>query len=196
MNDNNIGLDSQSPLIMWAVWDSPQDVLLTPSQTHRKPFKAIHVNWIIQVHFKFLGNEKLTDVYQQILKYVRPGDFIIFVVSTDQRQSQGDNRETRFEFGTRQGWALKGRQMSLSYDINDIEIENLINKIQDLLLNSKVEGVVHLIRDTPGSTIGEQICKIGVLEKSDLVILKRNKENRSMIVQVAKETLCSIVIIK
>jgi hypothetical protein len=89
MNDNNIGLDSQSPITMWAVWDSPQDVLLTPSQAHIKPFKTIHVNWIIQIHFKFHGNEKLIDVYQQILKYIRPGDFIIFVVSADHRLSQG-----------------------------------------------------------------------------------------------------------
>ena len=181
---------------MWAVWNCACDVLLTPGHSALSPPNLTHVNWTILIYFQLNGSEDLLKVYQNSLKFVRPGDFIVFVVRAKRRVSIGDNRETRFEFGKRLDWATEKSMLSQPYYSEDSDLEILINDIRNLLILSKIEGVVRVEHDLPATTTAQLLCRACIEERADLMIIKQNADLKSTIIECAQESPCSIAIMK
>ena len=196
LNDNNIGLDGSSQILMWAAWECPLDVIMTPGFAQLSPPNCTHINWTTLIYFKLHGEESLLDVYQSALKFIRPGDFIVFVVSADKRVSQGDNRDTRFEFGNRLEWTTEQPLKSLPFYVNDADLEQLITDMRNLFTNSQVEGIVRVEYDAPSTTTAQLMCRVAMEERADAMIIKRNKCTRNLIIECAQECPCSIVVIK
>ena len=198
LNDVNIGLSSYSPLLNWAIFgDCPRDLLLTPGHANISPPNHSFANWTTLIYFELHGKEKLLDIYQSSLKYMRPGDFIVFIISVERRISRGDNRAySRFEFGKRLDWSAGPPMKSYPFYSNDNDLEILIGSIKDLLLQSKLEGVVRVEYDVQAKTKAQLFCKAIIEERADLIIIKQNQNVKNLIVECVQESSCSIAILK
>ena len=198
LNDVNLGLSSSSPLLNWAILgDCPKDLLLTPGHANIRPPNNSYVNWTTLIYFELHGKEKILNVYQNSLKYMKPGDFIVFIISVEKRISHGDNRAySRFEFGQRLDWLAGPPLKSYPFYSNDNDLEILIGSIKDLLLESKLEGVVRVEYDIQEKTRAQLLCKAIIEERADLIIIKQNQDIKNLIIECIQESTCSIAILK
>jgi hypothetical protein len=193
---DSIGHDSPSPLLSWAVWECKIDVILTPGYANIRPLNSGQVKWTHLIYFRLNGDEKVVNVYQTALKFIRPSDFVIFFVSADIKASQGGNNDTRFDYGRRLEWCTEPPAKACPHDSNEIDLTALVSELKQLLLTSKVEGTVRIEYDKPATTTAQLIRRVAAEEKVDLILIKRNEHSQNMIKECANDILCSICVIK
>ena len=202
LEDTNVGLNGASPLIMWAVWDAPADVILARTTTAMCPFSSLQMSRTVLIHYQLPSPNQFSalDMVEQSLKLIRPNDFLILVISGEQRISRGDNQQTRFDYGNRfhSATSIMPSPPSYRYHSDDKALEECAELYQQFLTHSKSEGIVRVIRDMPSITLSQQLCSIACEEHADFMVIKRykNEINRNLIVDCAKDGPCSVVILK
>lgn len=198
LKDTKIGTHGSSSLLNWALWGNcPRDLLLTPGHANVKPPNFSFINWTTVIYFELHGEENLLNIYQKSLKFLRPGDFVVFIISVGKRISLGDNRlYTRFEFGRRLDWSAGPSLKSLPFYSNDDDLEVLIDNIRNLLIQSKLEGVVRVEYDVQATTRAQLLCKASIDERADLIVIKQNQDVKNLIIECIQECTCSVAILK
>lgn len=196
LNEETIGIDGPAPLLSWALWECNKDLILTPGSALPRPLYITEARWTTLVYFRLHGGEFLKDVYLSALKFIRPGDYVIFLVSTEKRISVGDNRDTRFDFGHRLEWSTEPPTKNHPFNAHDADLELIVSEAQDLLLLSRVDGTVRVERDVSTTTTAQLLCRISTEEKVDLMVIKANLVNKDMIIECAKGTPCTLGITK
>ena len=200
LEDTNIGLNGVTPLVMWAVWEAPVDVVLARINTPVRPFASLHMPRAVLVNYQFPSPEPPLDVVEQALKFIRPSDYVVFVVSGRVRASRGDNQETRFDYGARHSGAtaVEPRAPPYRYHSDDGAIDECAAVLQEFLNHAKVDGTVRVVRDVPTSTLAQELGHIAAEEHADLVVVKRHDDelNRSLVVDLARDLLCALVVLK
>ena len=200
LEDTNIGLNGATPLVMWAVWDAPVDVVLARINTPLQPLASPHMPRTVLINYQFPSPASPLDVVEQALKFIRPSDYVVFVVSGRARLSRGDNRETRFEYGARHSGAtaLEPRSAPYRYHSDDGTVDECAALLQEYLTHAKVDGAVRVIRDAPSVTLAQQLGGIAAEEHADLVVLKRQADelSRSLVVDCARDLQCALVVLK
>jgi hypothetical protein len=193
---DSIGLDSPSPLLSWAVWECKNDVILTPGYANIRPLNSGQVKWTHLIYFRLYGDEKVVNVYQSALKFIRPSDFVIFFVSAGIKASQGGNYDTRFDYGRRLEWCTEPPAKAYPHDSNDIDLTAMVSELKQLLVISKVEGTVRVEYDKPATTTAQLVRRVAAEEKVDLILIKRNEHSQNMIKECAHDIFCSLCVIK
>lgn len=203
LEDTNIGLNGASPLLMWAAWSAPVDVLLARTNSPIRPFSSLQMTRTVLIHYHLPSSVPPLDVVEQSLRFIRPADFVLFVVSGERRTSRGDNQETRFDYGRRynQATATAPPTPSYCYHTDDKALEECAELLQSYLTHAQAEGDVRVIRDIPAVSIAQQLVQISSEEHADLLVVKRslgsdNERNRCLIVDCARDAPCSLVILK
>ena len=201
LEDTNIGLNGASPLLMWAAWTAPVDVVLARINSPMRPFSSLQMNRTVLIHYPLPSSVPPLDVVEQALRFIRPADYVLFVVSGEKRESKGDNQATRFDYGARYNRATSTvpPPPAYRYHSDDKALDECAELLQHFLTHAQSEGNVRVIRDIPAVTIAQQLVQIVTEEHTDLLVLKRaadDEKNRRLIVDCARDASCSLVILK
>ncbi len=134
------------------------------------------------------------------LKYFRPGDSVLLYTLVEDSEPQGCSRDTRFDGGTRQGWVSSG---AVDYAAgpnrpgwNDDEVSKLRQTYEGLISGSYLLGRVMISRYTAAMSSAQQLCETAFNECIDGVLLGAELYDKEVIVEVVRETNCSVTILK
>ena len=203
IDDCNIGLDGISPLHMWAAWNSNIDVAFTKGISRVTPFSGgLKMARNVIIHIPMSADDVMFGIIEQSLKFIRPDDYVIFIISTTARVSKGDNRESRFDFGKRMCGTneqiISSTSNSYPFNVNDKKVERTVVLMNQMLRHIHSEGTVRFIYELPFVNISNQLCKSVTEDNVDVLILKRveGEISRSLIVSCMQDCLCTLVLLK
>eukprot|EP01034_Spumella_vulgaris_P030208 gene30208-37380_t len=134
------------------------------------------------------------------LRYLRPGDALLLYTLVESGDPLGDNRDTRYDTGTRQGWVTSG---AVDYAAsgptrpgwNDDSVNALTTTLEDLLKASYLVGRVLVNRYDEGYSTGQLLCETAFSEGVDSVLMG-TVENKEVIVETVRESACSVILLK
>lgn len=195
MNDFNVGLDSNADFLLWACWDAECMVLFAKARSRFRPFSAVAASRVMQLCVK--GIDDLKDVLLKSLSLFKPGDYLVIASVVDSRDAIGDNRESRFDFGSRCGWVEPPDVIPQEFPEgwNDKELENFQAEAEELMSKVQLEGKVCVRVKSPVRSTSQQLCDIAFEESVDVLMLKNNV-HKDVIVETIRESHCSVAIIK
>jgi hypothetical protein len=154
----------------------------------------------VLIHYQLPSSVPPLDVVEQSLRFIRPADYVLFVISGEKRVSRGDSQETRFDYGARfnQATPTAPAPPAYRYHSDDQALDDCAQLLQHFLTHAQTEGNVRVIRDIPSVSIAQQLVVIATEEHADLVVVKRaeSENNRRLIVDCARDAPCSLVILK
>jgi hypothetical protein len=195
MEDCNLGLDSKSKINLWAAWECYLPVVFAKGRSKVRPFSMINHHKVFQVCVKSL--EYLDFMMENAVEFIRPGDFILFVTVLESRESKGDWRQQRFDYGSRSGWNTGPICEQKSYQLgwNDHEIDILRNEMQNRLDRAQIPGIIRIERESDKNTTSQILVDVAIQEQSDMIILGY-KGRKDVIIDTTQDAPCSIVIVK
>jgi hypothetical protein len=116
------------------------------------------------------------------------------------REPVGDCRDTRFDFGHKQGYWVtgatepEGEPDSLGW--NDKHVEALKQRVEELLSLAHLHSSsVRIEVAAPGYSTAKLICEAASAERVESIVIAI-KNNRDTIIEVVKESTCAIVVVK
>jgi hypothetical protein len=193
MDDCNLGLDSQSHVLMWAAWLSNVDIVFAKGFSKVRPFTATHAQRTILLYIE--EPEKASEYFLKAVQFFRPGDFIVFVAVLDD-VVRGDNQDTRFGLGSRSGWVSDSRAPPPpAQPTLDERAQMLNDHMSQLLQKSQMTGKVRLERRPPMTATSQVLRQTVIEESADILVLRRMK-TREVIVECAQDALCTVIIVK
>ena len=141
------------------------------------------------------------DPYMMITKslnLLRPTDSVCVLCIHESRSPKGNSRETRFALGERNNW-VKGMEEKLpqyhSPGWNDSDLEELRTHLYELLSLAQVPGDVRIEEEKRYLSIGQEICRVGIEEQADFLVLRRGIE-REVTLECIENSQSSIVILE
>lgn len=195
MNDWNIGLDSSAQLLLWASWSCPLPVILAKGCSRSRSFCSVVTSRVIQICIKNLS--LLKETFTKSLIFLRPGDSVVIVALIHTKGTKADNRETRYEMGSRFNWVVGPQPIVPDFpeEYNDEYIEKMREEMAVLISRAQVQGRVRIIPLSPVRTVSQELCQVAIEESSDIIVMK-NSRNRDTITHCARDAPCSIAILK
>ncbi len=199
MPDCNIGEGSSSAaaLAKWAVWEHSGDVVLCKGLSNVRPFTAVAVprNYLLYVD----SSHDPRQVFFKALKFLRPGDSLVLFTLVATRDPVGDNRDMRFDFGVRSGWVEegavpRGNEADRS-GWNDEQVGELTARLENMLSSSYLIGKVVVSRYSAQHSVAQSLCQTALEEGVDSVLLGL-QHNTDLIVETARESCCSLIVLK
>lgn len=185
----------------WALSSSfGGDVALVHGNSYRRPFTEVNVQRTHLVYIPF--NVSPTPIFLRALRFCRPGDALCVVSVFPSRRPAGENRETRFDFGSRHAWhseeEVKARETDPDSDRvgwNDALVEQFQQKVEEMLQKSAgISGFVRIERiDSPyaNQSLADELSNTGEGESTDFYGQKALYEK---LLKVALEEQCSSVL--
>lgn len=195
MQECNIGLDSLSPALVWAAWTCKIPVVLAKGKSRMRDFNSVITPRVCQVCVKNLGELRAT--FLKSLVFMRPGDSLVVACVVKSKNGRADDRESRYDGGRRSGWVTTtGTALpDFSPEYSEEYVQNLRTEINMFIEKAQVIGRVRIEEMNPLVTVGQVLCKIAQEERVDLMVLK-NRVNREIITECARDAPCSVALIK
>jgi hypothetical protein len=191
----------KEPVLDWALSSSfLGDVVLVHANSWKRNFSEVEAP---RTHLLYIPyNLPPNAIFLRALRFCRPGDSLCIVSVFPSRKPEGENRDTRFDFGSRHSWHsdedVKGRDrnpQSTSVGWNDSLVENFQSSIEEMLQKSAgVSGFVRIERidsANSSSSLVENLAVSGEGETSDFLGQKSLTEK---LMRVAVEEQCSSII--
>lgn len=195
IDDCNFDEDSYGGLKSYGAWETPFPVIFVKPQSRVRPFTSVHSPRSVLLCIK--SNDDLSTIFAATLICLRPGDHVTILLISEDRNPQGSWRDTRYGGGIDAGW-VNGVSSGRTKDFpgwNDKYLEETQQILENFLRRAQVAGKIRLETVSKEQSVGQHICKIAQEESVDYLVLKfRNR--RELIVQVLKESSCSVIILK
>ena len=197
INESNIGECTNSVIASWAAWQFKGDLMLSKGISVVRPFSQINYSRRFLLYID--GTNSSNESFLKSLKFMRPGDKIIILLVTENRDPQGDcGRDTRYMFGARSGWVSDEIKSSVEPDFigwNDKDVDELKASMNEMINNSYLNGTVKIETDEPNLSTGKIICN-SVFNESAEVLIIPFKSNKDLIIECVHESSCSVIILK
>jgi hypothetical protein len=195
MNDCNIGIDCEDELVNWACWESPLSVVLAKGRAKARDFDKVITQRVFQICVK--SADDLKSIFLKSSTLMRPRDSLIMVSIIKVRGTKADDRTSRYDRGKRSGWITGPDQLVPDFtpDYEEEFVENMRKTMEEYIKGSQLPAKIRIEKEQPYRTIAQDLCQIALEENVDVMILK-SEQFRSVCVECARESPCSIAIIK
>jgi hypothetical protein len=195
MSDSNIGADSTSNALLWACWSGTTPVLLVKGCSRCRQFSTVFTPRVYQICVKRLSHLKY--IFRKSLFFLRPGDSVVLVSLLKSKGNKADSRETRHEYGMRDGWVTGPKRLMADFppEYTDEYEVSLRREMQTCIEKAQVSGRVRVEPLSEVRTVAQCLCRIAYEEAADVIVLF-NKANKEVIIECVKEATCSVSIIK
>lgn len=195
MEDANLGLNSTSLLPVWAAWECRKPCLLSKTLGNLRPFPAVVCAKTYLVCVKYAAD--LSSIFNATSQFVKPGDKIILFSIVDNSTALGDSRDTRYSMGSRCNWVTGNLPNNKIYnkDWNSVEVRQLEQNMNEILVKGQLNGKVLVTTKSIGQSVSQRICQFGSEENADIIVLLKRK-NRNIIMECARDTSSSLLVLK
>jgi len=204
MEDCNLNLDGSSYMALWAAWKCPSNVpvVLAKGRSRVRPFAsaAAPKTFLLCINDPTQAGE----IFSSAIRFLKAGDFVVLVAVVETRDAKGDNRDfSRFDMGKRSGWVVPpapGSQVaakaSISLGWNDAQVEALTAQMEGLLASSLLKGKVRVETTSQTLSVAQTLSNVAKEEGVDIMVLVNRDRFREIVVDCAKESPCSVILIK
>lgn len=167
---------SQEPVVSWALNSEIYigDVVLTQGSSFTRPFTEANASRTHLLYLDTLHDPGST--FLKALKYIKPGDAVVALGVFPPSTPVGDNRELRFDFGSRQGW-IETNQEVLDLEPNrigwnDNEIDYFLHGMDELLNKSMLNGRIKVERWDKFRSAAQIIMQVATEENCSSIIIQ------------------------
>lgn len=197
---NYTGTENLSLTAEWAAWNIGYITILVKSISRIRSFNTLTLSRKYLICVKSIN--KLNDLFELCLQVIKPNDTVIFVSIVDSGDPAGDNRDgTRYDLGNRCRWLTRNNNSNNSNENlepncigwNNKYIEELDEKMKNLLLMSQITGKVIIHRHDVQKTVAQELCSIAMREEVDLMVLRRGN-HREVSIEAIQTSPCSLVL--
>ena len=207
INNNNLGLDGNEKLQLWAAWDSKVNALFTKKSSQSIPFAVSHARKTYQICVKNIDD--VDYIFSKTLPYLKPGDYVIFANIAEQENAIGDYSyndlcKSRFALGAKSGWIRAtpraggaeidyppqfpvGWNIQSKHDFHD--------KMNEFLSKGQIQGRICMVEKSANLSMSESLCKIAMDNEVDIMVIWR-RENTETFINCVKTSNCSVLLVK
>lgn len=204
LDDGNIGESSRAKMILWAVWEYENDVVLSKGLSMVRPFTTVHFPRKILLYVDSKVNTKST--FLKALKFIRPGDTAVVLSIVDHRDPVGDcDGDTRYDFGDKTVWSavsdppLDDHTFSSPDCVgwNDAAVEALQNSLNGMLNDSLLSGRAE-IKMGDKYSYSQIICDTALSESASMIIMGCSlaDKEKDTVIDCVQEATVSLVLLK
>lgn len=182
--------------VVFAAWTLPHMILLAKSVARVCDFDNVQSPRKYMICVKNAAD--LDAVFSSVRCFINPHDSLIFAVVVESGEPIGDERDTRFGFGTRfDKWAssksvtdeLQPDRLGWNTEAN----QTLEERMRFLLEKSQIPGTVIVATVDPTKTIAQLICDMAFEQECDVMVLRRGV-NQEVSRECLRRSHCNILL--
>lgn len=183
-------------------------VVLAKAQSSPRPFTAVITPKTFLISLKPENKSPSRDVVvsylNKALSLLRPCDDFIVLILRESAEPVGDFRHgTRFGQGSRVGYVsgdLQDQNLQGRPGWNDVFLDSLCSEVQAFIDRSQMPGRVRLEARSGRSTVGQDICRVAVDERAEVIVMKSNyaedNHQKESVLECLQEAACAVAVIK
>ena len=213
-------METMGSLPYWATWTYPGDAIFVKGMSYVRPFTTVSTPRTFIVYLDPLQQD-MESTFLKSLRYFRPGDVMIALAVFPTRDPVGDNRELRFDFGSRHSWLQTEEELNAAPSHtgwNDANVESFTKKVEELMEKSflrasgdanSASGMfatrnpafsmpssrVRIEREQKGVSLGDILARVSFEEKAMAVML-RLSQTKEMVIQSIRDTPTAVIVLK
>lgn len=182
--------------VVFSAWNLPHMILLAKSVARVCDFESVHTARKYMICVK--NSADLDGLFSSTRSFINPHDTLVFSVVVESGDPIGDERDTRFGFGSRFDKWSSSRDSSDglqpdSLGWNTEENKKLEERMNYLLEKSQIPGSVIVATIDPTKTVAQLICEMAFQQECDVLVLRRGL-NQEVSRECLRRSHCNILL--